>query len=152
MAADVRVLLITTRDRGDWILPKGWPESGLSLVAAAAVEAIEEAGVIGAIDDTPMGTYTYRKQMDAGYSVPCHVFVYPMLVREHRLAWPEQDERRARWCSLEDAASLSQETELAAFLEELDAQGADRFAALATRLTDTPNASTPVDEIGCAAA
>ena len=152
MAADVRILLVTTRDRGDWILPKGWPMSGLSLAAAAAFEAIEEAGVIGAIDDTPIGTYSYRKRMDAGYTVPCHVFVYPMLVREHRLDWPEQDERRVRWCSLKKAADLTQEAELTAFLEDLRADGFDRFAPLTAKLTDAPNASTPVDESGRAAA
>lgn len=152
MASDVRVLLVTTRDRGDWILPKGWPASGLSLAAAAALEAIEEAGAVGAIDDTPIGTYSYRKRMDAGYTVPCHVFVYPMLVREHRLDWPEQDERRVRWCSLQEAVGLTQEAELTAFLEDLCADGLDRFAALATALANAPNASTPVDESGREAA
>ena len=39
------VLLVTSRDTGRWVLPKGWPITGLSPQAAAAREAWEEAGV-----------------------------------------------------------------------------------------------------------
>jgi 8-oxo-dGTP pyrophosphatase MutT (NUDIX family) len=148
----VKILLITTRDRGEWIVPKGWPESGLSLVSAAAAEAGEEAGVVGAIDETPLGTYSYRKRMDAGYAVRCHVFVYPMLVREHRLDWPEQDDRRLKWCSLEKASKLAREPELRRIFSGFANDAGAPLTTLASDLEDAPIASTSVDESRVASA
>ena len=49
--AKVEVLLITSRDTGRWVIPKGWPMQGLSDAEAASIEAWEEAGVRG--DITP---------------------------------------------------------------------------------------------------
>lgn len=42
-----QVLLITSRDTGRWVLPKGWPMRGRSMAQAALIEAWEEAGVEG---------------------------------------------------------------------------------------------------------
>ena len=44
---EIRVLLVTTRGRGGWIIPKGWPIRKLTAAASAAREAYEEAGLIG---------------------------------------------------------------------------------------------------------
>lgn len=115
----IEVLLITSRERGRWILPKGWPVSGRSLPSSAALEALEEAGVLGPVDETPIGSYTYKKEMDQGYSIRCHAFVYPMLVRQHFLDWPERGERKLKWCGLGEAANLLDDTDLAAVLEDL---------------------------------
>ena len=41
----VEVLLITSRDTGRWVIPKGWPIDGLAPAQTAAREAWEEAGV-----------------------------------------------------------------------------------------------------------
>ena len=49
------VLLVTTLRTRRWILPKGWPHPGLSLPESAAREALEEAGVTGRIEATPLG-------------------------------------------------------------------------------------------------
>ncbi|MEM6307408.1 MAG: NUDIX domain-containing protein, partial [Pseudomonadota bacterium] len=56
-----QILLVTSRTSGRWILPKGWPEHGLTAPAAAAKEAFEEGGVQGVPYDTPVGLYTYSK-------------------------------------------------------------------------------------------
>ena len=53
----LQFVLITSRDTGRWVIPKGWPVPGLALSAAAASEAWEEAGVIGRISDQPLGDY-----------------------------------------------------------------------------------------------
>jgi ADP-ribose pyrophosphatase YjhB (NUDIX family) len=37
------VLLITTRGRGRWTIPRGWPKLGLTDADQAAQEAAEEA-------------------------------------------------------------------------------------------------------------
>ena len=121
---DIEVLLITSRRRKRWIVPKGWPRKHLTLAQSAAGEAEEEAGLIGPVLDEPVGTYSYDKQMDAGYSVLCHVFVYPLLVRQHLTDWQERHERRLRWTSLHDAAEKVDDRDLAELLEALAVGGA----------------------------
>ena len=41
----LRVLLVTSRTNGKWMLPKGWPMSGKSAGQAAGIEAKQEGGV-----------------------------------------------------------------------------------------------------------
>ena len=49
----VEILLITSRDTRRWVIPKGWPMKGLKPQDAAAVEAAEEAGLIGEVEGRP---------------------------------------------------------------------------------------------------
>ena len=56
-AGQVRVLLITSRETHRWVIPKGWPMNGLKPQDAAAVEAAEEAGLIGSIESQPLGSF-----------------------------------------------------------------------------------------------
>ena len=44
---DLEIMLITSRDTGRWVLPKGWPEAREPLCEAALREAGEEAGLSG---------------------------------------------------------------------------------------------------------
>ena len=46
------ILLVTSRGTGRWVVPKGNPLTGLDRHTSAAVEAEEEAGVIGAVCPT----------------------------------------------------------------------------------------------------
>ena len=62
----VRVMLITSRDTGRWIIPKGWPMRNRTEAEAAAREAWEEAGLRGDILDRSIGVYTYRKVLGPG--------------------------------------------------------------------------------------
>ena len=57
----LRVLLITSRDTGRWVLPKGWMMGGMTAADAAAQEAWEEAGVVGGADDQAVGYFSYDK-------------------------------------------------------------------------------------------
>ena len=61
----VEVLLITSRDTGRWVLPKGWPIPGLNAHEAAAIEAWEEAGVRGPVTPDALGYFGYDKVMAA---------------------------------------------------------------------------------------
>jgi 8-oxo-dGTP pyrophosphatase MutT (NUDIX family) len=45
----LEVLLVSSRDTGRWVIPKGWPSKRMSDSAAAAREAKQEAGVTGKI-------------------------------------------------------------------------------------------------------
>src|SRR5258708_38760856 len=43
------VMLVTSLRRGRWIIPKGWPMKRRAPHASAALEALEEAGVVGQV-------------------------------------------------------------------------------------------------------
>jgi 8-oxo-dGTP pyrophosphatase MutT (NUDIX family) len=113
---DLEVLLLTSRDTGRWIIPKGWPARNLTPRAAAAREAYEEAGLQGVIrPSAPIGRYHYAKRLDAG-AIRVTVRVFLLRVERQLDTWPEQDQRTTRWLSPEQAATLVDEPELAAIL------------------------------------
>ena len=58
---DIEFLLVTSRETGRWIIPKGWPIAGLEPAEAAAREAYEEAGVRGVVGIRAIGEYAYKK-------------------------------------------------------------------------------------------
>ncbi|MEQ8697500.1 MAG: NUDIX hydrolase [Bauldia litoralis] len=140
----VSVLLVSSRRRHRWIVPKGWPVKNLSLPEAAANEAAEEAGVVGFVHPEPVGSYLYRKFMDSGYEVPCHVFVYPILVVQHSLDWPERGERKLKWCSLEKAAKLVDDKQLGELLGELAESGGAPLRSVVTKVSRTAALSEAV--------
>ena len=114
------VLLITSRDTGRWIIPKGWPMPGRSLAEAAGQEAWEESGVRGTISPTEIGRYSYDKRQDRGFAIPVEVRVFPIEVRELAKNFPEVDERKRAWFAPEQAAELVDESGLKALLLTLD--------------------------------
>ena len=112
-------LLVTSRDTGRWIIPKGWPIRGLSSNETALREAWEEAGVTNSrASDEPIGTFTYDKRRDNGFSVPVEALVYSVNVKEIADDFPEVDERVRKWVTAEDAARMVQEPELKAILRD----------------------------------
>ncbi len=115
-----RVLLLTSRQSGRWIIPKGWPMPELSDARAAAEEAREEGGISGRIrGDKPAGHYSYRKTLSSGEAVICRVSVYLLHVERELKKWKEQDERRRLWVDPDLAATMVQEPELAELLRRV---------------------------------
>ncbi|WP_419913549.1 NUDIX hydrolase [Hoeflea sp.] len=112
------VLLITSRGSGRWILPKGWAIKNTSDFGTAAVEAFEEAGVIGRIGASPLGTYEFHKWMRGGLPVRCTVQVYPLEVEELEDDFPEKDQRQRHWFKIEDAAEKVDEPQLQTMIRE----------------------------------
>jgi len=112
------VMLVTSRTTQRWIVPKGWPIKGLTPAEAAAREAFEEAGVIGRILPEPAGRYTYWKRM-SDHFILCDVTLYLLEVDRQLDTWPEQAQRRSQWFSLDDAADLVDEPELATALRNV---------------------------------
>lgn len=108
----IEVLLITSRDTGRWVTPKGWPMGDKPPHEVAEQEAFEEAGIKGDIAKTPLGNFSYLKRLDDGTSVPCIVDLYPLLVRKTKSKFPESEERVRKWTSLEEAVDMVQESEL----------------------------------------
>jgi 8-oxo-dGTP pyrophosphatase MutT (NUDIX family) len=117
--AAIEVMLITSRDTGRWVIPKGWLGEGLGERESAAREAREEGGLVGRIGDRPIGHYLYNKRLPDGSAVPCSVEVFALEVERQLASWPEQQERRTRWFVLWEAADAVEEPELAAMIREL---------------------------------
>ena len=115
----LRVLMVTSRDRGRWIMPKGWTMDGKKPWQAAKIEALEEAGAVGYVADQAIGAYHYTKNLGKDRSVRCRVTVYPMVVDKLKRRWKERDERKRHWFSLNKAAKLVEEPELSDLLREL---------------------------------
>lgn len=110
-----RVLLITSRDTGRWVMPKGWPIPGLTPQAAAAQEAWEEAGVEGKVAPHCIGHFTYYK--DTGDRARfCAVAVFAVRVKKLAADFPEKGQRRLKWFRPQKAAEKVAEPELAALL------------------------------------
>ncbi len=108
----IEVLLITSRDTGRWVLPKGWPEGTENLCEAAAREAAEEAGLSGVISQQEAGRYHYVKALSSGEEVVCEVLVYPLEVEQVADKWKEKRERKRKWVSPAEAARMLNEPEL----------------------------------------
>lgn len=108
----VQVLLVTSRETGRWIIPKGWPMEGLCPEAAAAREAWEEAGVVGTPLAESIGSYHYAKILGPERSIPCLVQVFPLKVKRLREKYPESRQRRRKWFLPEKAAKKIDELDL----------------------------------------
>jgi 8-oxo-dGTP pyrophosphatase MutT (NUDIX family) len=118
---EVRVLLVTSRDTGRWLIPKGNIEHGLIPSQAAEKEAYEEAGVRGRITTAlPLGFFTYLKNLKSGKTRATTVEVYALLVEQQLKNWPERTQRKLSWFSTRTAAELVQEQGLARLLLRLE--------------------------------
>jgi 8-oxo-dGTP pyrophosphatase MutT (NUDIX family) len=96
---DGDVCLITSRSGKRWVVPKGWLEAGKTLAEIALQEAWEEAGLVGALEQEPIGSYFYQK--DGG---TFHVTVFRLQVTGEAVDWPERSMRQRRWLPPDKAA------------------------------------------------
>ena len=101
------ILLITSRRRGRWIIPKGIVELELTAAESACKEAAEEAGVVGSVSAAPVGEYQYQK-----WGGECTVQVFALEVHTVSDTWPEATTRERQWMPLDDAAQAVREPEL----------------------------------------
>ncbi len=114
--AKLEILLVTSRDTRRWVVPKGWPIKGRKPHIAAAIEAVQEAGLQGVIAKEKLGDYHYRKRLAVDVTVQCRVEVYPLEVRRQRKSWPEKKHRSTHWFPQRVAAELVDEEELRALI------------------------------------
>ena len=128
-AKGLRILLITSRDTGRWVIPKGWPMRKRTEAQAAAREAFEEAGLQGEIAPRSIGVYRYVKSLDAGRKLACAVRVFPMEVRAMVRKYPETGQRRSKWFSPGKAARRVAEPDLAALIRDFDPEPPEEAAA-----------------------
>ena len=84
---------------------------------AAAIEAEEEAGLIGNVERSPIGTYRYRKGRRP--DTPIQVDVYLLRVTSQLRRWREKGQRKVVWLKLSDAASAVDDPGLAALIQQV---------------------------------
>jgi 8-oxo-dGTP pyrophosphatase MutT (NUDIX family) len=112
----VRVLLITSRETRRWVIPKGWPMPDRTPAEAAAQEAYEEAGVVGAPAKKPIGIYVYDKRLRDGAQQSVEVSVFPLEVFVEQFGFPEHAQRERLWTTPAEAADRVDEPELKALI------------------------------------
>jgi 8-oxo-dGTP pyrophosphatase MutT (NUDIX family) len=115
----LEVMLVTSRETRRWIIPKGWPIAGVEPHNLAALEAMEEAGLLGKVCEKPIGSYRYDKKRGDGSIVNCTVDTFTFEVEQQMPTWPEQDQRKTQWFAPEEAAAQVQEPELRALIQKL---------------------------------
>ncbi|HXC43447.1 MAG TPA: NUDIX domain-containing protein [Candidatus Dormibacteraeota bacterium] len=102
----IEFLLIRTRGNGRWTFPKGSTEAGLTHAQAAALEAFEEAGVHGRIEEASFARYVRRKRSDGRKSrgvLEKETEVNAHLCEVSRLSPPQESNRDRTWFSAQDA-------------------------------------------------
>jgi predicted phosphate transport protein (TIGR00153 family) len=140
----VRVLLVTSRENRRWVIPKGNPADNATAHVAAALEAEEEAGVLGLVCPIPLGSYRYRKKRRNGASLMIDVDVFPLAVSSELASWKEQGERERRWFGLAEAAAAVDEPDLRDLIRSF---GQSEFKA-ATRRTGILAAAARKSKVG----
>lgn len=113
MPDGVRILMITSRDTGRWVIPKGGRMAGLTDAESAAQEALEEAGVIGRVGASPIGVFRYLKILKRRAPRPMLVSVYALEVTALLDDWQEIGQRVRHWMTPEEAAEAVDEPDLA---------------------------------------
>jgi 8-oxo-dGTP pyrophosphatase MutT (NUDIX family) len=110
----IEFLLVQTRN-GRWTFPKGSTEPGLTHAQAAALEAFEEAGVHGHIEETSFTRYI--KKAHGARKVDLAVNAH--LCKVSRLDSPQEENRNRTWFSPEQAKHSLREARCSAYGTEL---------------------------------
>jgi 8-oxo-dGTP pyrophosphatase MutT (NUDIX family) len=142
-SAGIEFLLVQTRGSGRWTFPKGGAEPGLTHAQAAALEAFEEAGVHGRIEEVSFANYVRRKPGDSRKSAASKAqIVSAHLCEVTRLEAPPEFDRNPTWFSPEKAKRCLREDRGADYAAEL-ARVVDRAVARIQRLCLYATAAAP---------
>lgn len=115
------ILIITSRETGRWIIPKGWPMRDNTFARAAQIEAWEEAGVVTrkSADCPEIGQFQYTKRYidKRRRKVQVHVFLTPE--KKQLKKFPERGQRTLKWVSLRKAEKLLSDPSLVKLIKSL---------------------------------
>ncbi|MBZ5719655.1 MAG: NUDIX domain-containing protein [Acidobacteriia bacterium] len=104
--AGIEFLLVETRG-GRWTFPKGGTEPGLTHAQAAALEAFEEAGVHGRMEENSFTRYLHHKRGPVRHSAASsgekELTVNTHLCEVLRLDPPQESNRNRTWFSADQA-------------------------------------------------
>jgi len=115
-AAQLRILLITTRSKRRWSVPKGWPMLRKRPHRTAAIEAYEEAGLRGKIGRRPLGRFKHSKRKGKR-KILCEVKLFPLEVTKQHAHWPERGQRELVWLPASEAARRVHRSKLRRLIE-----------------------------------
>jgi len=101
-ARKIEFLLVQTRG-GRWTFPKGSAEPGLTHAQAAALEAFEEAGVHGRMEEASFARYARRKRAGGRGGDAIALVVHAHLCEVLWLGTPQEANRNPSWFSPEKA-------------------------------------------------
>jgi 8-oxo-dGTP pyrophosphatase MutT (NUDIX family) len=118
---DVEILLVTTRKKRRWSVPKGWPIKRSTPQQTAAIEAYEEAGVRGLVTAKRIGRFKKRR-VKKNQSVLCDVQIFPLEVKHQQGDWPEKQQRSRIWVNSRQAAALVKKPGLRRAIKTFDGQ------------------------------
>lgn len=129
----VEFLLVQTRGGGRWTFPKGSAEPGLTHAQSAALEAFEEAGVHGRMEETAFARYVRRKRAGIKNAADLEVAVSAFLCEVSWLGPPQESGRNPSWFSPEKTKRRLRDDRTASDGEEF-ARVVDRALARIQRL------------------
>jgi 8-oxo-dGTP pyrophosphatase MutT (NUDIX family) len=98
----IEFLLVRTNS-GHWTFPKGSTEPGLTHAQAAALEAFEEAGVHGRMEEASFTQYVRRKRASASGKSEKDLIVSAHLCEVTRRCQPQEPNRDPTWFPVEKA-------------------------------------------------
>jgi 8-oxo-dGTP pyrophosphatase MutT (NUDIX family) len=96
----IEFLLVRTR-KGRWTFPKGGVVRGWTRAESAALEAFEEGGVHGRIEQASFARYLLRKR--EGSESPAQIRTHAHLCEVLRVGMPQEANRNPTWFSPEQA-------------------------------------------------
>ena len=138
-SGEIEFLLVRTGS-GHWTFPKGGVEPGLSHAQAAALEAFEEAGVHGRMEEAPFARYVRHKRGgergSAAGSAEKGIATSAHLCEVLRLVTPQESNRNPTWFSSEKTKKKLIECRTTEFGAEL-VRIVDRAVARVRRLLHT---------------
>jgi 8-oxo-dGTP pyrophosphatase MutT (NUDIX family) len=106
------VLLVTSKTRRRWILPKGKVGARLLPSRSAEREAFEEAGVLGRVHHEEVATYWQGGDDPAHPIEPYEVRTFALYVTDELAVWQEMGTRERRWFTLAQAFEVVRDPEI----------------------------------------
>ncbi|KAJ0253430.1 Nudix hydrolase 18 [Hirschfeldia incana] len=97
---EFEVLVISSQKGRALMFPKGGWEVDESVEEAASRESLEEAGVIGDVEQRQLGKWDFLSKSRGTFY---EGLMFPMLVKEELELWPEQHLRQRMWMKVDEA-------------------------------------------------
>lgn len=119
----IQILLVTSRRSRLWIVPKGWPIDAKTPAQSAAIEAWEEAGVLGTANSACVGLYSYTKRLLKDDTLPIVVSLFAIHVKRTAKKFPESHQRKRKWVSRKKASNMVSDPELGKILRNFRPEG-----------------------------
>ena len=110
----LHVVIVTNSAQSRWIIPKGQPEPDMSRQDVAIMEAMEEAGVIGAFLPGLMAQCRQKGEKT--------LYVYPLKVTTVLKKWPEMAWRKREVLPVSQALKMIRDPALAQCVQRLSAR------------------------------